>query len=396
MVGGSGRYDVIVVGARCAGSPTAMLLARKGYRVLVVDRSTFPSDTVSTHVVHAPGVAALDRWGVLDRVKASGCPAVSTYSFDFGPFTIRGVPRPVDGHSAAYAPRRTVLDTLLVDAAAAAGAEVREGFSVDEIVVEDGRVTGIRGRQRDGRSVTERAPVVVGADGSNSRVARAVGAATYHERPPLQAGAYTYFSGLELDGFETTLRPARGFAGISTNDGLALVVAGWPYAEHATNKRDIEASFFGAIALAPDFHERVCAATREARFAGMPVANFFRVPYGPGWVLVGDAGYSKDPITAQGITNAFRDAEQCAAALDAVFSGTISFEDAMARFHATRDDEALPMYELTCQLASLEPPPPEMQHMLAGIHGDQSAMDDFVSVTAGTRSPLELFGAPAG
>jgi len=386
-------YDVIVVGARCAGSPTAMLLARRGYRVLVVDRSTFPSDTVSTHVVHAPGIAALDRWGLLDAIVASGCPPLPSYSFDFGPFTIRGVPRPIDGHSAAYAPRRTVLDTVLVDAAAEAGAEVREGFSVDEILVEDGVVTGIRGRDRNGRAVTESSTVVVGADGSSSRLARAVEAGTYHERPPLQAGAYTYFSGLPTDGFETVLRPARGFAAVATNDGLTLVVAGWPYAEHAVNKHDVEESFHAALALAPDFHDRVRAATREARFAGMPVANFFRAPFGPGWALVGDAGYSKDPITAQGITNAFRDAELCSAALHDALSGSTPFEQAMAGFQSARDAESLPMYELTCQLATLEPPPPEMQDLLAGIHGDQAAMDDFVSVTAGTLSPLALFGA---
>ena len=127
-----------VVGARCAGAPTAMLLARKGYRVLVVDRASFPSDTLSTHMIHAPGVAALKRWGVLDKVIASGCPPVETYSFDFGPFAIKGTPRPSDGISAGYAPRRTILDKILVDAAVEAGAEVRERFTVDEIVVEDG------------------------------------------------------------------------------------------------------------------------------------------------------------------------------------------------------------------------------------------------------------------
>src|SRR5947207_8764370 len=139
-------YDVIVVGARCAGSPTAMLLARKGYRVLVVDRASFPSDTLSTHMIHAPGVAALKRWGVLDTVKATGCPPVETYSFDFGPFTIAGTPRPSDGISAGYAPRRTVLDKILVDAAAHAGAEVREQFTLDEIIIADGAVVRLRGR----------------------------------------------------------------------------------------------------------------------------------------------------------------------------------------------------------------------------------------------------------
>ena len=300
-------FDAIVVGARCAGSPTAMLLAQKGYRVLVVDRSTFPSDTVSTHFIHAPGVAALRRWDLLDKIVATGCPPVVTYSFDFGPITISGTPLPADGHSTAYAPRRTVLDTLLVDAASSAGAEVREGFTVDEIVFEDGRVAGIRGRDGSGRTITERARVVIGADGVNSRVAKAVEPEQYHDKPILQAGYYTYFNDLPVNGFEITIRPDRGWAALPTNDGLTLVVLGWPYAEHAANKHDVETNFFKALELSPDFADRVGAATRVDRFHGSPVPNFFRKPYGPGWALVGDAGYTKDPITAQGMSNAFRE-----------------------------------------------------------------------------------------
>src|SRR4051794_24338409 len=167
-------YDAIVVGARCGGAPTAMLLARKGHRVLVVDRATFPSDTVSTHFVHAPGVAALERWGLRDTLAATGCPAIRSYSFDFGPFTIAGTPRAAGDVTEAYCPRRPVLDTMLVHAAADAGAEVREGFSVDDVLVEDGRVTGIRGKDAGGSTVTEHAQVVIGADGRHSLVAKAV------------------------------------------------------------------------------------------------------------------------------------------------------------------------------------------------------------------------------
>ena len=141
-----------------------MLLAAKGYRVLVVDRATFPSDTLSTHIVHPPGVASLRRWGLLDAVTATGCPPIHTYAFDFGPFVIAGASGTGDT-PVAYGPRRTVLDKLLVDAAAEAGAEVREGFTVEEVLTEDGRVTGVRGHSRHGGTVTERARVLVGADG---------------------------------------------------------------------------------------------------------------------------------------------------------------------------------------------------------------------------------------
>jgi flavin-dependent dehydrogenase len=385
------EYDAIIVGARCAGAPTAMLMARKGYRVLVVDRSSFPSDTVSTHVIHAPGIAALSRWGLLPQVIATGCPAVETYSFDFGPFAIKGTPRPVDGFSAAYAPRRTLLDKILVDAAVEAGAEVRERFTVDDVIVEDGRVVGIRGHGEDGASVVERARVVIGADGRNSHVAKAIKPEQYNEKPMLQWSFYTYWSNLPVDGFEIFIRPERGWAAIGTNEGLTMLVVGWPYAESAAYKADVEANYLKTLELAPEFAERVRGATRQERFAGGSVPNFFRKPFGPGWVLIGDAGYNKDPITAQGISDAFSDAELCSTALDQTFNGTLSFDGAMSAYQNIRDMHAMPIYEFTTQLATLESPPPEMQQLLGAVYGNQDAMDAFASITAGTVSPIEFF-----
>ena len=368
------QYDVIVVGARCAGAPTAMHLARSGYRTLLVDKATFPSDTVSTHLIHPPGVAALHRWGLLDRLTATGCPPIHTYTFDFGDLTLAGSPA-FDGAPVAYGPRRTVLDKLLVDAASEAGAEVSEGFSVDNVLREDGRVVGIHGRDRGGRTVAKRARVVVGADGRHSLVARTVGPEQYHEKAPLLAGYYAYWSGLPMDGrFETYVRPNRGFAAWPTNDDLTLVIAAWPYPEFEANRRDIEGNYLKTLALAPTFAERVDAGQRESRFYGSAVHNYFRKPYGPGWVLVGDAGYDRDFITAQGIQDAFRDAELCAAALNDAFSGARTFEAAMDDYQSARDGQALPMYEFTCQLATLEPPPPELENLLGAMRG-QSRRD---------------------
>jgi 2-polyprenyl-6-methoxyphenol hydroxylase-like FAD-dependent oxidoreductase len=385
-------YDAIIVGARCAGSPTAALLAGKGYRVLVVDRATFPSDTVSTHVLQPLGVAALARWGLLDRLIATGCPPIHTYTYDFGPFTLSGAPGTKDA-PVAYCPRRTVLDKLLVGAAAEAGAEVREGFTVEAVVIEDGRVVGIKGRSKDGATVTERARVVVGADGRHSMVAAAVRPEQYHERPPLLAGYYTYWSGLPMDGrFETYIRPHRGFAAAPTHDGLTLTVGGWPHAEFETNKKDVEGHFLKMFDLAPQFADRIRHARREAPFAGTPVSNFFRKPFGPGWALVGDAGYNKDPITAQGISDAFRDVEALVSALDQSLTGARPFDDAMGEYQRGRDEHVLPMYEFTCQLATLEPPPLEMQQLFGAIQGKQPAMDAFAQMNAGTISPMEFGG----
>ena len=161
--------------------------------------------------------------------------------------------------------------------------------------------------------------------------------------------------------FEIYIRPHRGFAAVPTHADLTLVIAGWPYAEFAANKADIEGNYLRTLSLVPGFAERLRSARREARLAGAAVPNYFRKPYGPGWALVGDAGYNHDPITAQGIHDAFRDAEQCAFALDHAWSGACAFDEAMAGYQRARDERVLPIYEFTCELATLAPPPPEMQ-----------------------------------
>ena len=388
------RYDAIVVGARCAGSPAAMLLARKGYRVLLLDKATFPSDTMSTHVVHPPGVAALRDWGLLERLVATGCPPVRTYSFDFGPLTISGSPQPIDGIAEAYCPRRTVLDQLLVEAAVEAGAELREGFSVDEIVAADGVVVGIRGHAKGGAAVTEHAQVVIGADGRRSLMAKTVQPEQYEQRRSRLAMYYAYWSGLPADGFDTTIRAEqrRGWAAVRTHDDLTVVPFGWPVEEFQANRSDIEANFLEAIELAPEFAERVRAATRESKFIGSAeLPGYFRKPFGDGWALLGDAGYHKNPITAMGINDAFRDAKLVAGALDDAFSGRRTYEQGMSDYQHTRDREARPVYEFTDDFAQLQPPPPEMQQLLGAMHGNQDAMDGFVSVQANTLPAPEFF-----
>jgi flavin-dependent dehydrogenase len=252
-------------------------------------------------------------------------------------------------------------------------------------------VVGIRGHGEGGASVVERARVVIGADGRSSHVAKAVRPEQYHDKPMLQWSYYTYWSGLPVEDFQVTIRPDRGWGAFPTNDGLTLVVVGWPYAEAGAYKGDVEANYLKTLELAPEFAEAVRGATREARFAGGSVPNFFRKPFGPGWALVGDAGYTKDPITAQGISDAFRDAELCVDALDDAFGGRRPFEEAMADYQQIRDIRSLPVYEFTTQLATLEPPPPELQQLLGVVHGNQQAMDEFTSLTAGTMSPVEFF-----
>jgi flavin-dependent dehydrogenase len=388
---GNSQYDVIVVGARCAGSPTAMLLARRGYKVLLVDKATFPSDTISTHLIHPPGLSALRRWGLLDKVRETGCPPIHTYAFDLGPFVLSGSPGS-ETEPVSYGPRRTVLDKLLVDAASHAGVEVREGFTVDEVLSEGERVTGIRGHSKGGQPLAEQARVVIGADGLYSVVARTVGPEQYNDKPQLEASYYTYWSGLPTEGrFEAYDRGDRVWAAWPTNDDLTLVIVGWPFAQFEVNKTDIERHYLEAFDRAPAFKERVRGARREEKFVGTAVPNFFRKPFGPGWALVGDAGYNKDFITAQGITDAFRDAELCANALHESFSKTRSFESAMGAYQSTRDEQVRPIYEFTCEFASFAPPPPERQKLMGAVHGNQAAMDGFARVFSGLTSPAEFF-----
>src|SRR5579862_1034016 len=385
-------YDAIVVGARVAGSPTAMLLARKGYRVLLLDRAELPSDTLSTHYIHQPGVASLKRWGLLDRLVGTGAPPALGLTFDVGPFALTGAPPPAGDVVEAYAPRRTVLDAFLLDAAAEAGVEVRTRFSVDELVFADGTVVGVRGREAGGGPVTERARLVVGADGRNSLVARAVRAPSYEERAGRTCVYYSYWSGAAGDTAELYPRDGRMIISGPTNDGLQIVIAYWTRAEFHAVRADVERGFAQAIALAPPLAERLAAGERAERFYGTGELPFyFRKPYGPGWALVGDAGYHKDPITAQGITDAFRDAELLSTAIDESFSGARPAAEAFGAYERTRNEEARPLYELTYDFASLAPPSPDQQALFGALRADAEATSRFFGTIAGTVPVTEFF-----
>ena len=386
-------YDAIVVGARCAGSPTAMLLARKGYRVLLMDRDSFPSDIMSSHYIWQPGVAKLKSWGLLDKVIASNCPPIPSVTFDIGPIALKGNPPAADGISEMYAPRRFVLDKILADAAVASGVELREGFTLQEPVVDGDRVTGIQGRTQSGATVTEEARIVIGADGPQSLVARRVGATEYNPRPSLTCWYYSYWSGVPADGLEFYSRGSRAILVFHTNDGLTGVVTVWPSGEFHAYRSDIEGNFFKTLELVSGLADRVRGGQREERFVGTAeITNFFRKPYGPGWALVGDAGYNKDPITAQGITDAFCHAELLAEAIDEGFSGRKPLDEALAGYEQQRNEGVMPMYEFTCQFHStLEQPPVEMQQLFGALAGNQGETDRFLGTLAGTVPIPEYF-----
>lgn len=379
-------YDVIVVGTRVAGSATAMLLARAGLRVLALDQAGFPSDTVSSHQVQLPGVAALRRWGLLDRLRAAGTPPTRRVRFDSGGVVLEGSFAAYDGIDAMYSPRRTVLDQLLIDAAREAGAEVRHRFRVQELVWHDGRVTGVRGR-----AGTELARLVVGADGKRSFVADAVAAGQYRQRPVRSFASYTYWSGLPMTVGEIYRRRDAAVAVFPTDSDLTMVYTAAPMRAFAAARPDLEGHYLAVLDRCHDLGDRVRAAVRAEHLRTTPdQPNMFRVPHGPGWALVGDAGVVMDSVSAQGITNALRDAERLSAAVVAGLGGGRRLTTALADHHRERDRAIRPMYDLTTQLAKHKPGRRE-QILLRRVQTHPGETERFLAAFAGITNPASYF-----
>ncbi|MGC0362204.1 flavin-dependent dehydrogenase [Rhodococcus sp. 27YEA15] len=349
-------YDVIVVGARVAGSPLAMLLARQGHHVLLVDRVSFPSDTISTHYIHQAGLSRLQDWGLLDRVIASGCPPITHLRFSYTDIALRGFADPIDGLTAVYCPRRTVLDKILVDAAGEAGVDVIENFTVTELLEEGGRVTGIRGHEGDGAEVEFSAQLVVGADGANSIVAKKVDAQIYRGAPGGCFVYYSYYSGLDWGMQHRTGFGEQQFASWPTNDGLSLVAVMRKrerFRQFRSNPDDGIQDIVSAIDSELG-EELRGAATREERLRPMLYPdNYYRQSFGSGWALVGDAGYHKDPFTGWGITDAFKYAQLLSERVHEGLTGDRPMLEALAEYQNSRDAQSQGTYELTTSISEL-------------------------------------------
>jgi flavin-dependent dehydrogenase len=353
------EHDVIVVGARCAGAATAMLLARQGLDVLVVDRATFPSDTLSTHAMARGGVVQLARWGLLDAVVESGAPEIRTVSFHLeGGVVIEKEVRDRAGVGHLLAPRRHVLDSILLSAAVEAGAQVETGLNATGVLTDaSGRVIGVTAREGDGTIRQLRASVVVGADGVRSRIARAVGAEMLDQRPSNSAQYYAYVAGLDGAGFEFHVG-SNAFAGVFPTHGGEANVWVWCPADEADVFTEDRAGDFMRLLrrTAPALADRV----ERAGLTG-PIRGAVRVPahvrqaVGSGWALVGDAGYHRDPITGHGITDAFRDAELLARRLGPALLGEVAEDEAMAAYADDRYRAMAPLFDTTSRLAEYPP-----------------------------------------
>ncbi len=376
------RYDVVIAGARCAGASLGMLLARSGVRVLVVDPTRRGSDTLSTHALMRGGVLQLARWGLLDRIVAAGTPPVRTTTFHYGDEAVPVAIKPRDGVDALYAPRRTVLDRVLVDAAVEAGAHVVHGMSVTGLLRDpSGRVVGASVAGADGREMEIRASMVVGADGMRSRVARLAGAAVEHSGRHEAACVFGYWSGLGIEGYHWHYRPGVGAGLIPTNGGDTCIFAGMSARRFERDRwRGLE-WMYGEVLLeaAPELAahmEERSALPRLRAFAGAP--GFLRRCVGRGWALVGDAGYFRDPFTAHGITDALRDAELLARAI--VAGGDAELEE----YAATRDRAARELMDITDRLASFAWDMDEVRELHVALSRSMAAGVDVVRSLDGT------------
>ena len=346
------RYDVVIAGARCAGASTAMLLARQGLRVLVVDPANRGSDTLSTHALMRGGVLQLYRWGLLDAIRAAETPTIRTTTFHYGDEAIEVSIKEWDGVDGLYAPRRTILDAILCDAALAAGAEVVHGYSVVDVLrAPDGRIRGANVAGADRQVIDVAADLVIGADGVRSRVARILEAEPDYSVLHTTASIYGYWKDLGWEGFHWLFDIGAAVGSIPTNDDDTCVFASLPPARFETERTDgLDAVYHALLSdVSPELAQSVNESELSGKlraFAGTP--GFLRRSAGPGWALVGDAGYFKDPITAHGITDALRDAELLARA---VAEGG---DAALAGYQETRDDLVKGLLDVTAHIASFE------------------------------------------
>jgi flavin-dependent dehydrogenase len=390
-------YDAIVVGARCAGSPTAMLLARQGHRVLLLDRARFPSNKpMSTHFIMRPGVAALGRWGLLERVANLGAPPRPEFQADFGPIQLTSG-SPDDGlASAIYAPRRFLLDKVLLDAALEAGVEFREDFIVRELVRENDRVVGVRGGSKSGANVEERAKIVVGADGLSSLVARETGAKRYHDVATQSGVWWGYFRGVPVERNLIWFRPRRLFVAASTDDNLTIVMIYMAIDDYHEFTADVEGNFMNEFReWVPDFFERLAAGKREGQWVGTGYQpNFFREAAGPGWALVGDAGSHHDSINPSGISNAFTQAEFLAEAIHTGLTEEAKLDQAVRNYQGRRDTRWLRHWQFIVSLASMAPPSAEFIGLLQALAERPQATRRFFAFFEGQEAELD-FMTPA-
>jgi 2-polyprenyl-6-methoxyphenol hydroxylase-like FAD-dependent oxidoreductase len=386
-------FDVIIVGARVAGAATAMLLARAGLRVLVVDRAHFPSDTLSTHQIQLPGVARLARFGLLEPLLDAGTPPTPHVRFQAGAAVVEGEFPSYHDVNMMISPRRTVLDALLVDAAREAGAEVREGCSLETLITEPDRVAGVRLRDKRRSGLTsESAALVVGADGKHSTVARLASAVERRTIAPTTFAFYAYWDGLPVKGGEIYSGKGYGVGAWPTNDGLTLTYVAGPISDFDEVRRDPTAHVIATLDKAGHLGERVRAAVQAGPTRGTnDLPNVVRAAYGSGWALAGDASLVMDPITGFGIGHALQDAELLSTAIVNGLGGTSELARALHGYEKQRNRETKPAFDWTVNLARLRGVSEIEERLFAAIGADQAEASSFFGFLTGVVPMRSLF-----
>ena len=388
-------YDAIVIGARCAGAVTAMLLARRGHRVLLLERGLLPSERHQGHFIHKHGPKRLAEWGLLEKVVATNCPPIVTHLTDFGDFSLIARDVQIGNVAWGYGPRRRHLDQVLLEAAIEAGADFRQNFLVESLLWDDHKVMGIRGRDRcQVTSGAERAHITIGADGKNSTLARAVGTPSYQEVPTLTCWYFSYWRGVPTEGFELYIRDKRAIFSFSTNDNLFAIFVAWPIDEFRSVKANVETEFMKAVDLVPEFSERVRCGRREERFYGTAnLPNFLRRPFGKGWALVGDASCHKDPFMALGICDALRDADFLTAAVHEGLAGQSPMDEALMRYERRRNEATMADYRENMAAARFVDMPAELLQLRAALRGNEEDTRRFIMAREGMIPSEEFFNA---
>ncbi|WP_229833836.1 NAD(P)/FAD-dependent oxidoreductase [Streptomyces xantholiticus] len=390
-------YDAIVVGARISGSSVALLLARLGHRVLLVDRARFPSPTSSsTNLIHPPGVHRLRAWGVLDRLSGHAIPRITSYRLQSGPVGMEAPLPSVEDVNYALSPPRLALDEALVRCAVEAGVELREETSVQELLRDDdGTVVGVSGTTKRSGRFSERASVVIGADGKNSKVAQLVAAAKYRDRPVLSKSLWTYWEGLPQPALVRTYRKNRRHPFTwPTHDGLTIVGVAWPTNDFPSPGSDeaTDRTVIDALAdVDPEFAGQVRDTERADRWLTGAVPNFLRTPTGPGWALVGDASATRDPITASGITYAVLGAELLADAVSKGLSGQVRMDSALAAYAGERDRLVVDHYDYTHDYARIADHTPEERALIEAMGRSPWHARDMIGLFATVVPPADFY-----
>ena len=385
-------FDIIVVGARCSGAPAAMLLARKGYRVVMVDKDPPGSDMLhSTHFVQPIAVSKLRKWGLLPNLEAE-CPSFESYSFDLGVAKIEGHPPAVDGDRRAFCPRRNVLDPILVSGALTAGVSYMPNTKVIDVTRSGDRVNGVRIVTEGGTEQVINAEVVIGADGPGSTVAARVKAASYHKASAQQVTMWGYWSDVRADGLAVTSDAGVAVSLGLSSGGQSMVGVSWEMSCYKALRGEVEKNYYASIeALRPQLASQIKRGRLSSDLRLGSTRNFIRVPHGPGWVLLGDAGHMKDPCTAQGITDAFIDVDECTTLIDAGLNGGRDLDASLATWHVARDERLIPFHEMSLKMGKFATPDDNETALYRAISASAAATTQFLGLITASTDPREFF-----